>query len=125
MGVKKDFELYCDFIGIPHNYRSKAFDELKKKAGEIAERWIRNEYEWRGYRVIKRNQKIGGFDYYMKKTNPQISSDLPNEMVVEVKINTSSLTRKQKMVYLDITEKGGEYKIMRVQIPLMLADWLG
>jgi hypothetical protein len=124
MGVTNDFNLFCDLIGIPISERSKQFHNLKIKAAKLAEIWVAEEYENRGFQVIHQNQRRGGFDFYLKKVDHSISYDLLNKLYIEVKINTSGLTKKQRLVRLQVIENGGDYRIIRHNIPLMISDWL-
>lgn len=123
MGAKQDLFKIFELLQIPKNQWTYEFDKIIKKAGRIGERWTVERYVFSGiYKIYRRNQKLGGYDYYLIKNDPRFPG--PNRMHIETKINTSRLTKHQKEVRLDIIIKGGTYVIERYYLPLSLADWL-
>jgi hypothetical protein len=127
MTLPQWFDLYCDqILGIPKSQRTKYFDQMKKKAGRVGERLVKERYLTLGYKVIRQNQYDGGFDFFMKKKDPFFAPHYPDEIHIEVKVNTSKPTKKQKEVEEEITRKGGTYWYIRYNVPLLIAgDMVG
>ncbi|MDD4252805.1 MAG: hypothetical protein PHT74_06615 [Methanoculleus horonobensis] len=95
---------------------------MKKKAGRIGERFAREEWSLKGYKVIPKDQRKGGYDYLFVKREPYYSQNLPNQIYAEIKVNTSKQTRHQKEIEYEIINNGGTYWVTRYTVPLILAD---
>lgn len=95
---------------------------MKKKAGYIGEQFACEQWSLLGYKVIRQNQKVGGFDYLFIKGNPMHSQNRPDKVYVEIKVNTSRQTKHQKQIEKEIVRKGGDYMVIRYHIPLLIAE---
>jgi hypothetical protein len=122
MALPKWFIFYCDLLGVSPSYRTKKFDIMRKKAGNVGERFARETWSYRGYKVIRQNQRIGGYDYLFVKKSPYYSPGLPEKVYAEIKVNTSQQTKHQKQIEEEIVRKGGDYWAIRYNIPLIIAE---
>lgn len=103
------------------------WDRIIQKAGQAGERWAREKFWRRGYRIYRQGQRRGvaGFDYYLEKINPPYPRDMPDRIHIGTVINTSGLTSHQREIMLDITVKGRDYLIDGLSLPLSLEELPG
>jgi hypothetical protein len=122
----ESFNLIADILGLPEQGRTKEFDRLKKRIGKTGEGWAREDFASLGFKVMPRSQVKGkgGYDFLLQKIDSYDLSSSPDTIYVEVKVNTSKLTKHQKTVMAEIVEHGGNVVLKRYRIPLYLADWL-
>ena len=114
--------VFAQVYGIPPNQINKFIDHVQKRAGEMAE--IEARAQWLGleYGIKRRSQKkgFGGYDFLLEKMSPPYTKHLPRIIHLEVKINKSQLTKKQRVIRAEVIAKGQNFEVDRYPIALPL-----
>lgn len=107
--------VFASIYGIPPDQINKFIDSVQKRAGRMAEDMARERWLGLGYSIKRRSQKkgFGGYDFYLIKMSPPFTEQLPKIVHLEVKINKSQLTKKQRYIQAEVIASGGRYIIDR------------